>query len=79
MEKTKNRDSSTRRSAKDKTRTANSKDKSVRDRNTPTSTSYHCYKRHITNNDLLDTDTKSLASYLSDLDKDEVEEVVAHS
>ena len=79
IEKTKNRDSSTRQSAKDKTRTTNSKDKSVRNRNTLTSTSCRRHKGHVADNNLSDTDTESSASYLSDLDKDKVEEVAAHS
>jgi hypothetical protein len=42
------------------------------------STSYCCHKGHVANNNLLNADTKSLGSNLSELDKDKVEEVVAY-
>jgi hypothetical protein len=43
------------------------------------STSHYCHKGHVANNDLLNANTKSLGFNLSELDKDKVEEVAAHS
>jgi hypothetical protein len=66
-------------------RTARSKIRSTKDKTKPTkdsmliSTSYCCYKGHVANNDLLDTDTKFLDPDLPESDKDKVEEVVAYS
>jgi hypothetical protein len=44
-------------------------------------TSYCCHKGHVAKNDLLDIDTKSLGpnSLESELDKDKVIKVIAHS
>ncbi len=54
------------------------KAKLVKDKNTFANTSCCCYKRHVASNNLLDTDTKSLSFNLSELNKDEVEEVAAY-
>jgi hypothetical protein len=55
------------------------KAKFVKDKNTFANTSYYCYKEHVASNNLLDIDTKSSGPDLSELDKDKVEEVAAHS
>jgi hypothetical protein len=79
MEKIKNRESSSRRFAKDKTRTAKGKSKSIKDKNTSANTSRRRHKGHIASNDPLDVDIKSLGPNSLELDEDEVEEVAAHS
>jgi len=73
-EKTRNKEPSSRQSAKDKA-------KSVKDKNTFMNTSYRRHKGHVAKNDLSDIDTKSLGpnSSESELDKDKVIKVVAYS
>ena len=73
-EKTKNKESSSRRPTKGKA-------KSVKDKNTFANTSRRRHKGHVAGNDLLDTDTESSSpdSSESDKDEDEVIEVAAYS
>ena len=72
MEKTKNRESSSRRPAKGKA-------KSVKDKNTSANTSRRRHKGHVASNDPSDADTESSSPDSSESDEDEVEEVAAHS
>jgi hypothetical protein len=44
-----------------------------------TNTFCYCYKGHVTSNNLLNTNTKSLSSNLLELDKDKVKKVIAYS
>jgi hypothetical protein len=53
--------------------------KSKKDLKKSENTSRRRYKGHIAGNDLLDADTKSLGPDSLESDRDEVEEVVAHS
>ena len=72
MEKTKNRESSSRQPTKGKA-------KSIKDKNTSTNTSHCYYKGHVASNNPLDVDTKSSSPNLLELNKDKVEEVAAYS
>jgi hypothetical protein len=60
---------------------AKQKDKSVKDKIISVKPSSCCYKRHIADNNLSDTDTKSPDTDSSNLDKEEEEavEVAANS
>jgi hypothetical protein len=42
-------------------------------------TFYYCYKGHVTNNNLLDINTKSLSFNLLELNKNKVKKVIAYS
>ena len=55
------------------------KAKFVKNKNTFANTSYYYYKKHVTSNNLLNTNTKSSSPDLSESDKDEVIKVAAHS
>jgi hypothetical protein len=70
-EKTKNKESSSRQSAKGKA-------KPIKDKNMSANTLCCRHKGHVASNSLLDADTKSSSSNSLDLDE-EVEEVVASS
>jgi hypothetical protein len=72
MEKTNNKEPSSGKSRKGKT-------KSMKDKNTPGNTSHRRYKGHVANNDPSDADTESSGPDSSESDEDEVEEVAAHS
>jgi hypothetical protein len=72
MEKTKNKELSSKQPTKGKV-------KSVKDKNTSANTTCYCYKGHVAGNNLLDIDTKSLSPNLLESNKDEVIEVAAHS
>jgi hypothetical protein len=71
-EKTKNKELSSKWSAK-------GKPKSVKDKNTSVNTFYRRHKGHVADNDLLDADTKPSSFDSLELDEDEVEEVAAYS
>ena len=72
MEKTNNKEPSSGKSRIGKT-------KSMKDKNTPGNTSHRRYKGHVANNDPSDADTESSGPNSLESDKDEVEEVAAHS
>ena len=72
MEKTKNKESSSRWSTKGKA-------KSIKDKNTSVNTSHRCHKGYVASNDTSDVDIESLGPDSLESDEDEVEEVAAHS